>query len=93
MDLYMRVLGWTLNADKVAGYRKQIADVPARGWFGPLEFGLVLLNVVAAYLAWRFTGQFLPHSLHPPLSLLGKPVVEKLSSPPIPSLKWRPVVE
>src|SRR3954469_9432937 len=53
MDLYMRVLGWTLHADKAAARRLTIAAVPARGWYGWAEFAFLLVSVSAGIVAWR----------------------------------------
>src|SRR5690606_18095915 len=39
MDLYMRLLNWTLSTEKVEAYKARLTPVPARPGYGVLEFG------------------------------------------------------
>jgi multidrug efflux pump subunit AcrB len=56
MDLYMKVLTWTLNTEKVEAYKARLTPAPARGWYGWAEFGFLILTIAAATFGWRMTG-------------------------------------
>ncbi len=59
MDVYMRVLTWTLDTEKAQAYKARLTPAPERGWYPLAEFGFVLLIVAAAVLTWRIGGPLL----------------------------------
>ncbi|HLV08148.1 MAG TPA: efflux RND transporter permease subunit [Croceibacterium sp.] len=59
MDLYMRLLNWTLSTEKVEAYKARLTPVPARPGYGVLEFGFAVVMVAAAVGAWWLVGQLM----------------------------------
>jgi len=48
MDLYIKLLTWTLNTDKVEAYKARLTPPPVRPAYGTIEFLFMLLMVGAA---------------------------------------------
>ena len=69
MDLYMRLINWTLNTEKVEQYKARLIPAPFKGWFGAVETFLAVLFVVlivaGAAGGWLGVGRFLPGDLLP----------------------------
>ena len=58
MDRYMRLLHWTLNTEKVEAYKARLTPVPARPWFGWVEFLFMLVMIAAAVGGWWLVGKY-----------------------------------
>ncbi len=62
MDLYMRLLNWTLSTEKVEAYKARLTPVPARPSYGWIEFVFAAVMVAAAVGAWWLVGELMAES-------------------------------
>jgi multidrug efflux pump subunit AcrB len=58
MDLYMRILHWTLNTEKVEAYKARLTPPPVRPAYGSIEVLFMLLMIGAAIGAWWLVGEY-----------------------------------
>ncbi|HEU4650084.1 MAG TPA: efflux RND transporter permease subunit [Croceibacterium sp.] len=59
MDVYMKVLTWTLDTEKAQAYKARLTPAPERGWYPMAEIGFALLIATAAVVTWRYGGALL----------------------------------
>ena len=76
MDVYMRLLHWTLNTEKVEAYKQRLTAAPSRSWYGWAEFLFVLVMIGAAVGGWMLGGTLQAAAgLEGALAMLGKLVL------------------
>jgi multidrug efflux pump subunit AcrB len=56
MDVYMKILHWTLDTEKAQAYKARLTPAPEGPRYGAIEAGLIVLTFGSAYLAWRYGG-------------------------------------
>jgi len=56
MDLYMKILHWTLNTEKVEAFKSRLTPAPERPWFVIAETLFVALMIGAAVGTWVYGG-------------------------------------
>ncbi|MEO6040617.1 MAG: efflux RND transporter permease subunit [Croceibacterium sp.] len=59
MDLYMRVLTWTLNSKKVEAYKSRLTPARAHPWYGWAETAFVIAIALAALATFGIAGKLL----------------------------------